>query len=95
VYCIGKPAKAAKAALLLSSASGSYDAAITQYKAFTGFTGIEDLGVCPATGEENKSEDDFIDFAIFISQSTIQGKADKLCFLAADQRDRGLIGQIA
>ena len=56
VYCIGKPAKAAKAALLLSSASGAYDAAITQYKAFTGFTGIEDMGVCTATGEENKAE---------------------------------------
>ena len=56
VYCIGKPAKAANAALLLSSASGAYDAAITQYKAFTGFTGIEDMGVCTATGEENKAE---------------------------------------
>ena len=56
VYCIGKPAKAAKSALLLSSASGAYDAAITQYKAFTGFTGIEDMGVCTATGEENKAE---------------------------------------
>lgn len=56
VYCIGKPAKATKAALLLSSASGAYDAAITQYKAFTGFTGIQDTGVCTATGEENKSE---------------------------------------
>ena len=56
VYCIGKPAKAAKAALLLSSASGAYDAAITQSKAFTGFTGIEDMGVCTATGEENKAE---------------------------------------
>jgi len=56
VYCIGKPAKATKAALLLSSVSGAYDAAITQYKGFTGFTGIEDMGVCTATGEENKSE---------------------------------------
>ena len=56
VYCIGKPAKATKAALLLSSASGAYDAAITRYKAYTGFTGIEDTGVCTATGEENKSE---------------------------------------
>ena len=32
VYCIGKPAKASKAALLLSSASGPYEAAIAQYK---------------------------------------------------------------
>ena len=38
VYCIGKPAKATKAALLLSSASGAYDAAIARYKAYTGFT---------------------------------------------------------
>ena len=56
VYCIGKPAKATKAALLLSSGSGSYDAAIAQYKAFTGYVGIQDMGVCTATGDENKSE---------------------------------------
>lgn len=56
VYCIGKPARATKAALLLSSASGAYDAAIAQYQAFTGYTGIQDMGICTATGEENKSE---------------------------------------
>ena len=56
VYCIGKPAKATKAALLLSSASGFYDAAIAQYKGFTAYTGLQDLGICTATGEENKSE---------------------------------------
>ncbi len=56
VYPIGKPARAVKAALLLSSASGSYDAAIARYKAYTGFTGIEDAGICTATGDENKSE---------------------------------------
>ena len=56
VYCIGKPAKATKAALLLSSGSGAYDAAIAQYKAFTGYVGIQDMGVCTATGDENKSE---------------------------------------
>ncbi len=56
VYCIGKPAKATKAALLLSSGSGAYDAAIAQYKAFTGYAGIQDMGVCTATGDENKSE---------------------------------------
>ena len=55
VYCIGKPAKATKAALLLSSGSGAYDAAIAQYKAFTGYVGIQDMGVCTATGDENKS----------------------------------------
>ena len=56
VYCIGKPANATKAALLLSSGSGAYDAAIAQYKAFTGYVGIQDMGVCNATGDENKSE---------------------------------------
>ena len=56
VYCIGKPAKATKAALLLSSGSGAYDAAIAQYKAFTGYVGIQDMGVCTATGDENRSE---------------------------------------
>ncbi len=56
VYCIGKPAKASKAALLLSSASGFYEAAIAQYKGFNAYTGIQDLGIFTATGEENKSE---------------------------------------
>lgn len=56
VYCIDKPAKAAKAALLLSSGSGAYDAAIAQFKAFTAYTGIENAGVFTATGTENKSE---------------------------------------
>ncbi len=57
VYCIGKPAKAKKAALLLSSGSGAYDAAISQYKTFTKYVGIEDMGICTATGEENKSKE--------------------------------------
>ena len=56
VYCIGKPAKADKAALLLSSAAGAYDAAIAQFKAYTGYTGIENAGILTAHGEENKSE---------------------------------------
>ena len=56
MYAIGKPARATKAALLLSSASGGYDVAIAQYKALTGLMGVEDKGVCTATGEENKSE---------------------------------------
>ncbi|MBQ9276701.1 MAG: flavodoxin family protein, partial [Clostridia bacterium] len=55
VYCIGKPA-ATKSALLLSSGSGAYDAAIAQYKTFTNFAGIQDLGILTATGAENKSE---------------------------------------
>ncbi len=68
VYCIGKPAKATKAALLLSSASGVYDAAIARYKAYTGFTGIEDMGICTATGEENKSEARLAEIRAFASK---------------------------
>ncbi len=57
VYCIGKPAKAKKAFLLLSSASpGVYDASIAQFKAYVGYTGIEAAGVITAHGNENRSE---------------------------------------
>lgn len=57
VYAIGKPAKAAKAALLLSSASPSpYDGAIATYKGICAFTGIEDAGIITAAGDENGSE---------------------------------------
>ena len=57
VYAIGKPAKAAKAALLLSSSSPSpYDGAIATYKGILAFTGIEDAGIITAAGDENGSE---------------------------------------
>ena len=57
VYCIGKPAKATKAALLLSSASPNvYDGAIGSYKSMIGFMGLEDAGIVTACGAENKSE---------------------------------------
>ena len=57
VYCIGKPAKATKAALLLSSGSaGTGEGAVTTYKAAMGYMGIEDCGVCWLFGEDNKSE---------------------------------------
>lgn len=57
VYCIGKPTKATKAAMLLSSMSpGVYDGAIAQFKGYTGFTGIENVGVITAVGDENQSE---------------------------------------
>lgn len=57
VYCIGKPLKAGKAALLLSSASpGVYDGAIAQFKAYMAFAGIEVAGIITSNGEENKSE---------------------------------------
>ena len=57
VYAIGKPAKASKAALLLSSASPNpYDGAIATYKSILAFTGIEDAGIITAAGSENGSE---------------------------------------
>jgi multimeric flavodoxin WrbA len=57
VYCIGKPAKAKKTYLLLSSGSpGVYDAAIAQFKAYMGYAGIEAAGIVTANGDENKSE---------------------------------------
>ena len=57
IYCVMKPAKATKAALLLSSMSPNvYDGAIGQYKSFTAFTGLEDAGIITANGDENGSE---------------------------------------
>ncbi len=56
IYPIGKPAKATKAALLLSSAApGPYTGAISAYQAAVGFMGLEDVGVVCAAGEENGS----------------------------------------
>ena len=57
VFCIGKPLKAKKTVLLLSSGSdGVYDASIAQFKAYMGYAGIEAAGVITAHGDENKSE---------------------------------------
>jgi len=57
VYAIGKPVKATKAALLLSSASPNpYDGAVATYKGILAFTGLEDSGILTAAGEENGSE---------------------------------------
>ncbi len=57
VYCIGKPAKAKKAALLLSSGSpGTGEGAIVTYKAAMSYLGLEDCGVCALSGDENKNE---------------------------------------
>ena len=56
IYCIGKPVKATKAALLLTSAAGAYDGPIAQYKNYLSFAGLEDAGILTATGDENKSE---------------------------------------
>lgn len=57
VYAIGKPAKAKKAALLLSSGSPNTGAgAITNYQTMVGYLGMENVGVITAAGDENKSE---------------------------------------
>lgn len=58
VYCIGKPAKAKKAAFLLSSGSpATGSGAVEMYKNMIKYMGIEDAGVCALAGEENKSEE--------------------------------------
>lgn len=58
VYCIGKPPKAKKAALLLSSGSpGTTGGAVTTYKDMISYIGMEDAGICMLAGEENKAED--------------------------------------
>ena len=58
IYCIGKPPKATKAALLLSSGvAGSTGGAIATYKGMVSFMGLEDVGVCELSGDENKSEE--------------------------------------
>ena len=58
VYCIGKPARATKAAMLISSGSqGTGEGAIASYKNMLACMGIEDAGGCALAGEENKSEE--------------------------------------
>ena len=57
VYAIGKPTKATKAALLLSSASPNpFEGAIATYKSMIGYMGLEDAGIITAAGDENGSE---------------------------------------
>jgi multimeric flavodoxin WrbA len=57
LYAIGKPYKARKAALLLSSASqGVYTGAIATYRDNAAYLGLEDAGVFTAAGDENGSE---------------------------------------
>jgi len=52
VCCIGKPQKAKKAVLMLSSGSpGVYDSAIAQYKGYMAYAGIQDAGIITAHGE--------------------------------------------
>ena len=57
VYAIGKPAKATRAALLLSSASPNpFEGAIATYRTVIGYMGLEDAGIITAAGDENGSE---------------------------------------
>jgi len=58
VYCIGKPTKATKSALLLSSGSPDTGRSIVEmYKDMIGYLGMEDQGVCALSGADNKSEE--------------------------------------
>lgn len=57
VYAIGKPAKAKKAALLLSSGSpNTHNGAIATYQAMTGYIGLENVGIITAAGDENGTD---------------------------------------
>lgn len=57
VYCIGKPQKAKKAALLLSAGSCGFESAIAQFKGYMEYARIEIAGIITAAGDENKSEE--------------------------------------
>ena len=58
VYAIGKPAKATKAAMLISSGSPNTGiGAITSYQNMVKYIGMEDMGVFTAAGDENGSEE--------------------------------------
>ena len=66
VYCIGKPAKATKAAMLISSASpGTGEGAVVSYKNMLAYIGVEDMGVCALAGEECKSEEKLAEIRAF------------------------------
>ena len=66
VYCIGKPAKATKAAMLISSGSpGTGEGAIASYKNMLAYIGLEDVGVCALSGEENQSEEKLAEIRAF------------------------------
>ena len=69
MYCIGKPAKAAKAALLLSAASPNpFGGAIGTYDALCAFTGSENAGIFTAAGDENKSEAKLAEIREFVKK---------------------------
>lgn len=57
-YAIGKPPKAKKYAMILSSGSaGVYDALISQYNDIINYFGASNAGIITAYGKQNKSQD--------------------------------------
>ena len=61
-----KPAKATKAAMLISSGSpGTGEGAITSYKNMLAYMGIEDMGVCALAGADCKSEEKLAEIRAF------------------------------
>ena len=66
MYCIWKPLKAKKYALLLSSGSPNvYDGTIAQFQAMMNFSKIDNAGIITAHGEENKSEEKLNEIRVF------------------------------
>lgn len=66
VYCIGKPQKASKAALLLSSSSpNTGSSAVEMYKNMLSYMGIENAGICALAGDENNSEEKLAEIRAF------------------------------
>ncbi|MBP5306888.1 MAG: flavodoxin family protein [Paludibacteraceae bacterium] len=57
LYCVNKPSKVKKMALLASSYSpGVYDGATEEYKSICGYWGVEDCGIVTAKHDEQKTE---------------------------------------
>ncbi|MBO5495001.1 MAG: flavodoxin family protein [Eubacterium sp.] len=66
IYAIGKPAKATKAAMLISSGSpNTGEGAILSYRNMLKYIGIEDMGVITAAGEENGSAEKLAEIRAF------------------------------
>ena len=58
MYCVNKPAKVSKMALLLSSYSpGVYDGAKAEYRDICNYWSAEDTGIVTANVEEQKTEE--------------------------------------
>ena len=57
MYCVNKPAKVKKMALLVSSYSpGVYTGAISEYNDICGYWGVESTGIVTAKNDEQKTE---------------------------------------